>query len=53
MKAAEAIAWHHWGDFVSWILSRVEEVVSWVFENLWVLVIDVGGLLNMYMVTRK
>ena len=38
---------------ISWILNRAKEVVGWVPQNLWVLVVGIGGLLYMYMVTIK
>ena len=41
------------GTIISWILNRVKKVVGWLLRNLWALVIGVGGLLYMYMVTRK
>ena len=41
------------GVIISWILNRTAEVVGWVSQNLWALVVCIGGLLYMYMVTRK
>ena len=41
------------GGIISWILNRVKDVVGWVSENLWALVVGIGGLIYMYMVTRK
>ena len=41
------------GAIVSWILNRVKEIVGWILQNLWALIIGVGGLLYMYMVMRK
>ena len=41
------------GLIISWILNRAVEVVGWVSQNLWALVVGIGGLLYMYMVTRK
>ena len=41
------------GVIISWILNRVKEVMGWVSQNLWSLVVGVGGLLYMYMVTKK
>ena len=38
---------------LSWILNKASDVVGWVFQNLWALVVGVGGLLHMYMVTKK
>ena len=40
------------GAIISWILNRAKEVVGWVLQNLWVLVIGFGGLLYMYIITR-
>ena len=52
MKAAEALPGII-GGIVSWILSRVKDVVGWVSQNLWALVVGIGGLIYTYMVTRK
>ena len=52
IKAAEALPGII-GVIISWILNRVKEVVGWVLQNLWVLVVGVGGLIYTYMVTRK
>ena len=41
------------GVNLSWILNKVADVVGWVSQNLWALVVGVGGLLYMYMVTIK
>ena len=38
---------------ISWILNRAKEVVGWVLQNLWALVIGVRELLYMYMVMRS
>ena len=51
-KAAEALPGII-GVIISWILNRVKEVVGSVSQNLWPLVIGVGGLLYTYMVMRK
>ena len=51
-KAAEALPVIV-GVIISWILNRVKDVVGWVWQSLWALVISIGGLLYMYMVTRK
>ena len=40
------------GAIISWILNRAIEVVGWVSENLWALIIGIGGLLYTYMVTK-
>ena len=52
IKAAEALPGIN-GGIVSWILNRAKDVVGWVSQNLWALVVGVGGLIYMYMVTRK
>ena len=52
MKAAEALPGII-GGIISWILNRAKDVVDWVSQNLWALVIGIGGLIYMYMVTRK
>ena len=41
------------GGIISWILNRAADVVGWVSQNLWALVVGIGGLIYMYMVTRK
>ena len=41
------------GGIISWILSRAIDVVGWVSQNLWPLVVGIGGLIYTYMVTRK
>ena len=52
MKAAEALPGII-GVIISWILNRAKEVVGWVSQNLWALVIGIGGLLCTYMITEK
>ena len=52
IKAAEALPGVI-GGIISWILNRVTDVVGWVSQNLWALVVGVGGLIYTYMVTRK
>ena len=52
MKAAEALA-SIIGGIISWILNRAKDVVGWVLQNLWALVVGIGGLIYTYMVTRK
>ena len=52
MKAAEALPGII-GGIISWILNRVKDVVGWVSQNLWALVIGIGGLIYMYMAMRK
>ena len=52
MKAAEALPGII-GGIISWILNRAKDVVGWVSQNLWALVVGIGGLIYMYMVMRK
>ena len=52
MKAAEALPGII-GGIINWVLNRAKDVVDWVSQNLWALVVGVGGLIYMYMVTRK
>ena len=51
VKAAEALPGII-GAIISWILNRAKEVVSWVSQNLWALVVGIGGLIYTYMVTK-
>ena len=52
IKAAEALPGII-GGIISWILNRARDVVDWVSQNLWALVVGIGGLIYTYMVTRK
>ena len=52
MKAAEALPGII-GGIISWILNRAKAIVGWVSQNLWALVVSIGGLIYTYMVTRK
>ena len=52
MKAAEAVP-RIIGGIISWILNRVKDVAGWVSQNLWALVVGIGGLIYTYMVARK
>ena len=52
IKAAEALP-DIIGGIISWILNRVKDVVGWVSQNLWALVVGIGGLIYTYMVMRK
>ena len=52
MKAAEALPGII-GGIISWILNRAKDVVGWVLQNLYDLVVGVGELIYTYMVTRK
>ena len=38
---------------MSWILNRAKDVVGWVSQNLWALVVGIGGLISTYMVTKN
>ena len=44
MKAAEALPGIIEG-IISWILNRAKDVVGWVSQNLWALVVGIGGLI--------
>ena len=52
IKAAEALPGII-GGIISWILNRAKDVVGWVSQNLWALVVGIGGLIHTYMVTRR
>ena len=52
VKAAEALPGII-GGIISWILNRAKDVVGWESQNLWALVVGIGGLIYTYMVTRK
>ena len=52
MKAPEALPGII-GGIISWILNRAKDVAGWVSQNLWALVVGIGGLIYTYMVTRK
>ena len=52
MKAAEALPGII-GAIISWVLNRAAEVVGWVSQNVWALVVGIRGLLHTYMVTKK
>ena len=52
VKAAEALPGII-GGIISWILNRANDIVGWVLQNLWALVVGIGGLIYTYMVTRK
>ena len=51
-KAAEALPGII-GGIISWILNRAKDVVGWVLQNLWALVVGIRGLIYTYMVMRK
>ena len=52
MKAAETLPGITEG-IISWILNRAKDAVDWISQNLWALVVGIGGLIYTYMVTRK
>ena len=52
IKAAEALPGIIRG-IISWILNREKDVVGWVSQNLWALVVGIGRLISTCMVTRK
>ena len=52
MKAAEALPGII-GGIISWILNTAKDVVGWVSQNLWALVVGIGGSIYTYMITRK
>ena len=52
IKAAEALPGVI-GGIISWILNRAKDIVGWVSQNLWALVVGIEGLIYTYMVTRK
>ena len=41
------------GGIISWILNRAKDVVGWVSQNLWALIVGIGGLICTDMVTRR
>ena len=51
VKAAQALPGIT-GGIISWILNRAKDVVGWVSQNLWALVVGIGGLIYTYMVMR-
>ena len=52
VKAAEALPGIT-GGIISWILNRAKDVVGWVSQNLWALVVGIGGLIYTYIVMRR
>ena len=52
MKAAEALPGIT-GGITSRILNKAKDIVGWVSQNLWALIVGIGGLIYTYMVTRK
>ena len=41
------------GAILSWIVKKAADVVGWASQNLWALVVVIGGLLYTYMVTKN
>ena len=41
------------GAILSCILNKAAYLVGWVSQNLWALVVSIGGLLYMFMITKK
>ena len=52
VKAAEALPGII-GVIISWVLNTAADVVGWVSQNLWALVVGIGGLIYTYMVTGQ
>ena len=52
MKAAEALPGII-GGIISWILNRAKDVVGWVSQNVWALVVGIGGLIYTYIGNKK
>ena len=52
IKAAEALPGII-GAIISWRLYRAKDVVVWVSQNLWALVVGIGGLIYTYMVSGE
>ena len=52
MKAAEALPGII-GGIIRGTLNKGKDVVGWVLQNVWALVVGIGGLIYTYMVTRK
>ena len=52
IKAAEALPGIT-GGIISWIRNRAKDVVGWVSQNLWALVVGIGGLIYTCMVMRR
>ena len=52
MKAADALPGIT-GAILSWVLNKASDVMGWVSQNLWALVVGIGDLPCTYMVTKK
>ena len=51
MKAAKALPGII-GGIISWVLIRAKDVVGWVSQNPWTLVVGIMGLIYTYMVIK-
>ena len=51
IKAAEVLPGNI-GAIISWVLNKATDVVGRVSQNLWALVVGIGGLIYTYMVTK-
>ena len=51
MKAAEALPGII-GGIISWILNIAKDVVGWVSQNVWALVVGAGGLICTYSIEK-
>ena len=40
------------GSIISWILNRTKEVIGWLSQNLWALIIGAGVLICTYFMTK-
>ena len=40
------------GGIISWILNRAKDVVGWVSQNLWALVVGIGGLIYTHIMRK-
>ena len=52
IKAAEALPGII-GRIISWIPNRAKDVIGWVSQNLFDLVVGIVGLIYMYLLTRN
>ena len=52
VKAAEALPGII-GAILRWMLNKAAGEVGWISQNLWALVVGIGGLLYTYIVTKK
>ena len=40
------------GSIISWILNRAKEVIGWLSQNLWALIMGIGILIYTYFMTK-